>query len=92
MILRELLAEYGITTITAFAARAQMSKAQAWALWHGRNRLGLKLARQIAERTGIPLEKLVTLDPTPPTPSRGRGGPRKHRPPAPEKGAAEGSP
>jgi transcriptional regulator with XRE-family HTH domain len=77
MILRELLAEYGIRTITEFAQRTQMSKAQAWALWHGRNQLGLKLAKQIAQLTGIPVTRLIELEPTPPTPNRGKGGRRR---------------
>ncbi len=85
MILRELLAEYGITTITEFARRAQMSKAQAWGLWHGRAQLGLKLAKQMAQHTGIPLSRLVELEPTPPTPNRGKGG-RRRAPIPPEEG------
>lgn len=77
MILRELLAENGVTTLKDFSTRAQISKSQAWNLWHGRAQLGLKLAKQIAERTGIPLAQLVEVEPTPPTPNRGMGGGRR---------------
>jgi transcriptional regulator with XRE-family HTH domain len=86
MILRELLAEYGITTITEFARRAQMAKSQAWGLWHGHDQLGLKLTRQIAQHTGIPLSRLVEVEPTPPTPNQGKGGGRRvYRPPEEKK-------
>jgi transcriptional regulator with XRE-family HTH domain len=80
MILRELLAEYGITTLTAFAQRAQLSMSHAWNLWHGRAALGLNLAKRIAQETGIPLARLVEVEPTPPTPVRGKGGPRRRSP------------
>ena len=77
MILRELLAEYGITTLKDFYTRVQISKNQGWNLWHGRAQLGLKLAKHIASHTGIPLSRLVELEPTPPTPNRGKGGGRR---------------
>jgi transcriptional regulator with XRE-family HTH domain len=77
MILRELLAEYGMTTLTAFAQRAQLSISHAWNLWHGRATLGLNLAKRIAQQTGIPLARLIEVEPTPPTPYRGKGGPRR---------------
>ena len=80
IILRELLAEYGITTLTAFAQRAQLSMSHAWNLWHGRAALGLNLAKRIAQETGIPLARLVEVEPTPPTPVRGKGGPRRRSP------------
>jgi transcriptional regulator with XRE-family HTH domain len=77
MILRELLAEYGMTTLTDFAKRAQLTKSHAWNLWHGRATLGLNLAKRIAQQTGIPLARLIEVEPTPPTPYRGKGGPRR---------------
>jgi hypothetical protein len=80
MILRELLAEYGMTTLTAFAQRADLSMSHAWNLWHGRAALGLNLAKRMAQQTGIPLTRLVELEPTPPTPVRGKGGPRRRSP------------
>jgi hypothetical protein len=79
MTLRELLAEYEITTLTAFAQRAQLSKSHAWNLWHGRARLGLNLAKHIAQHAGLPLARLIEVEPTPPTPYRGMGGPRRQR-------------
>jgi transcriptional regulator with XRE-family HTH domain len=80
MMLRELLAAYGMTTLTAFAQRAQLTKSHAWNLWHGRATLGLNLAKRLAQRTGIPLAELIAVEPTPPTPYRGRGGPRRQGP------------
>jgi transcriptional regulator with XRE-family HTH domain len=80
MILRDLLAEYGMTTLTAFAQRAQLSMSHAWNLWHGRAGLGLNLAKRLAQQTGIPLARLVEIEPTPPTPARGKGGPRRRSP------------
>jgi transcriptional regulator with XRE-family HTH domain len=86
MILRELLAQNGMPTIKAFALRAKLSRRHAWNLWHGRAQLGLRLARQIAQHTGIPLAQLVDVEPTPPTPNRGKGGRRSaSRPSAEEK-------
>jgi transcriptional regulator with XRE-family HTH domain len=83
MMLRELLAEYGMPTLTAFAQRAQLTTSHAWNLWHGRAALGLKLAKRIAQNTGIPLAELIAVEPTPRTPYRGRGGPRRHATPRP---------
>ena len=80
MLLRKLLAEYGMTTLTAFAQRAQLSMSHAWNLWHGRAGLGLNLAKRIARNTGIPLARLIEVEPTPPTPYRGKGGPRRRSP------------
>lgn len=79
MILRECLQAHGVSTIKDFADRAGLSKSQAWNLWHGRARLGLKLAKQISESLEISLIELIELDPTPRTPPRGKGGPRKYR-------------
>ena len=86
MILRELLAEYGITTLKEFYTRARISKNQGWNLWHGRAQLGLKLAKHIASHTDIPLSRLVEVERTPPTPNRGKGGGRRvSRPPKEDK-------
>jgi transcriptional regulator with XRE-family HTH domain len=80
MILRELLSAHGIDTIKEFSDRGKLSKSHAWNLWHGRSRLGLNLAKALSGNLGIPLAELTTLDPTPITPPRGRGGPRHYRP------------
>jgi transcriptional regulator with XRE-family HTH domain len=90
MILRELLAEYGMTTLTAFAQRADLSLSHAWNLWHGRAALGLNLAKRIAQQTGIPLVRLIEVEPTPPTPVRGKGGPRRRSPLARPRKAPKG--
>jgi transcriptional regulator with XRE-family HTH domain len=79
MILRELLMAYGIDTIKEFGDRSGLSKSQAWNLWHGHSQLGLNLAKKLATNLNIPLADLTTLEPTPPTPPRGRGGARRYR-------------
>ena len=78
MILRELLIAHGIGTIKEFGDRSGLSKSQAWNLWHGRSQLGLNLAKKLSAHLNIPLADLTTLEPTPPTPPRGRGGPRRY--------------
>jgi transcriptional regulator with XRE-family HTH domain len=79
MILRELLREYGITTLTEFARRADLKTSHAWNLWHGRAKLGLQLMRKLSQTLGIPITRLIDLQETPPTPYQGKGGPRKYR-------------
>ncbi len=79
MILREVLIAHGIDTISELARRGGLTIQQAWNLWHGYSQVGLRLAKTLAQRTGIPLEELVTLDPTPKTPSRHPRKPRRPR-------------
>jgi transcriptional regulator with XRE-family HTH domain len=78
MILRDVLNTHGITTVSEFARRADLSIQQAWNLWHGYSQVGLRLAKTIAEHAEIPLAELVSLEPTPKTPPRrprkGHGG------------------
>lgn len=53
-----------------------MSRQQAWLLWHGRTSLGLRTAKRIAVATGIPLEDLAEVDEAVP----GRPRKRPNRP------------
>lgn len=79
MILRDLLIAHGVATIKDFGDRGKISKSQAWNLWHGHARLGLNLAKKLSVNLGISLSELISVDVTPPTPPRGRGGPRRYR-------------
>jgi hypothetical protein len=79
MILRELLAKYEMTSINEFSKGAKLTRRHAWNLWHGRSKLGLNLAKNIELRTGIPLELLVKVEPTPPTPPKPKRGKRGRR-------------
>jgi len=79
MILRELLREYGMTRLTEFAQRADLKMPHAWNLWHGRAKLGLKMMRKLSQHLGIPITRLIDLEPTPQTPYQGKGGPRVYR-------------
>lgn len=49
-----------------------MSRQQAWLLWHGKTTLGLRTAKRIAEATKIPLEDLAEVAEAVPGRPRGR--------------------
>ena len=70
MILRDVLQAHGIQTVGEFARRGHLTIQQAWNLWHGYSQVGLHVAKRIAQDLEIPLEELVTLEPTPKTPAR----------------------
>jgi hypothetical protein len=55
----------------------EMSRQQAWSLWHSKTTLGLRLAKRIAEATRIPLEDLAEVKEAVP------GTPRQRNPRAP---------
>jgi transcriptional regulator with XRE-family HTH domain len=79
MTLREMLEERtDIRTPGALRAKIgsdEMSRQQAWLLWHGRTSLGLRTAKRIAQATGIPLEDLAEVDEA--VPGRPRHRPEK---------------
>jgi transcriptional regulator with XRE-family HTH domain len=62
MTLRERLEAHGISTIAALSKATGLSRQQAWELWHGRASLGLRVAKRIAEGTGVPLAELIDVD------------------------------
>jgi transcriptional regulator with XRE-family HTH domain len=77
MILRDILPAYGITTIQALARQTDMSRQQAWNLWHGKAGVGKAMMKRLHEHLGIPLDALILVEqPTPPKP---RGRPRTSR-------------
>lgn len=59
---------------------AEMSRQQAWLLWHGKTTLGLRTAKRIAEATKIPLEDLAEVAEAVPGRPRERK-PRAHKRP-----------
>lgn len=62
MTLQDLLREHGILTIQEFGQKVRLSKQHAWRLWHGKDRLGLRMAHRIAKATGIPLADLIAVE------------------------------
>lgn len=93
MTLRELIEERTkIRTPGDLRAKigGDMSRQQAWMLWHGKTSLGLRTAKRISIATGIPLEDLAEVDEAVPgkprernssQPHTTRGRPRKRREP-----------
>jgi hypothetical protein len=60
----------------------EMSRQQAWNLWHGRVSLGLRVAKRISQVTKIPLEELAEVDEAVPGKKRGENISRDN-PPSP---------
>jgi transcriptional regulator with XRE-family HTH domain len=65
MTLQDLLKEYGITTIRELTHRTGLSRQQSWNLWHAHAGVGKETLRRLHERLGIPLERLLEVDPVP---------------------------
>jgi transcriptional regulator with XRE-family HTH domain len=89
MKLRDLLDAHGIPTIADFRRRTGLSKAHAWQLWHGEVNIGVRMARRLEARLGIPYTVFLELERERPPAARPPGRPRK-RPPStrrPEEGA-----
>jgi transcriptional regulator with XRE-family HTH domain len=96
MKLRDLLDAHGIPTIAEFRRRTGLSKQHAWNLWHGEANIGLRMARRLEERLGIPYTVFLELERERPPARRPPGRPRKQpasaqspkgRPPIPPKAA-----
>jgi transcriptional regulator with XRE-family HTH domain len=77
MKLRDLLDAHGIPTIAEFRRRAGLSKQHAWNLWHGQVNIGLRMARRLEERLGIPYTVFLELERERPPAARPPGRPRK---------------
>jgi transcriptional regulator with XRE-family HTH domain len=82
MKLRDLLTAHGISTIAEFQRRADLSKQHAWNLWHGQVNIGLRMARRLEERLGIPYTVFLELERERPPAARPPGRPRKRPSPA----------
>jgi hypothetical protein len=95
--LQDLLNDYGITRPIELARAAQIARSDAWAIWHGRRRLGAIVALRLRDTRGVPVEPLLRaeakplatprgrprLHPVVPPSGRGRGRPRLHPQPVP---------
>jgi hypothetical protein len=65
MTLQDLLKEHGIHTIRELTHRTGLSRQQCWNLWHAYAGVGKETLRRLHERLGIPLERLLEVDPVP---------------------------
>jgi transcriptional regulator with XRE-family HTH domain len=77
MKLRDLLNAHGIPTIAEFRRRTGLSKQHAWNLWHGEVNIGLRMARRLEERLGLPYTVFLELERERPPAARPPGRPRK---------------
>jgi transcriptional regulator with XRE-family HTH domain len=62
MTLPELLERYRVYTIRDFADRTELSRQQAWNLWHGVVGLGRRNLQRIHEALGIPFDELMQVE------------------------------
>jgi antitoxin component HigA of HigAB toxin-antitoxin module len=72
MVLREILPDYGVATLTDLARGLGLRKQYAWLLWHGKIALSLELLRRIHETFGVPVEVLMQVTRATPAKRRGR--------------------
>jgi transcriptional regulator with XRE-family HTH domain len=79
VILRELLAQHGVTTIDAFRRQLGVTKQYGWLLWHGKVGLSGEMIRRIHVAFDIPLEQLVQVERE--TPRKRPGPPPRQSPP-----------
>jgi transcriptional regulator with XRE-family HTH domain len=56
MFRRDLLPQYGITSIAALQQRLGLTKRYAWLLWHGKVALSADMMRRLRAELGIPLD------------------------------------
>jgi transcriptional regulator with XRE-family HTH domain len=77
MKLRDLLEAHGIATIAEFRRRTGLSKQHAWNLWHGEANIGLRMARRLEERLGLPYTVFLELERERPPAGRPPGRPPK---------------
>ena len=91
MFLRDLLPQYGITSIAALCQRLGLRKQYAWLLWHGTIALSADMMRRLHDELGVPLEALMQVERAQPAKRRGRKPlrqPPKGRRTPPPKGEA----
>jgi transcriptional regulator with XRE-family HTH domain len=87
MTLQDLLKEYGISTIRELTHRTGLSRQQSWNLWHAYAGVGKETLRRLHERLGIPLDRLLEVDPVP----RRKREPSEQKPPQARKRPASRS-
>jgi transcriptional regulator with XRE-family HTH domain len=84
MTLRELLETKGnVESLMKFRNLTGMSRQQAWALWNGKDTLGLRVAKRIADATGLSLDELAEVDEAVPASRRARKPPTDQPPDMP---------
>jgi transcriptional regulator with XRE-family HTH domain len=72
MFLRDLLPQYGITSIAELRRRLELTKQYAWMLWHGKIALSSDMLRRLHGELGIPLDALLQVERAEPAKRRGR--------------------
>jgi transcriptional regulator with XRE-family HTH domain len=72
MVLKEVLPDYGVATLTDLGRGLGLRKQYAWLLWHGKIALSLELLRRIHEIFGVPVEVLMQVERAEPAKRRGR--------------------
>lgn len=90
MFLRDLLPDYGVSSLTELCQRLGLTKQYAWLLWHGKIALSADMIRRLHAELHIPLEALLQIERA--TPAKRRGRPpkqprRRPRPTPPEASA-----
>lgn len=84
MTIAELFAQHGYQRMCDVAEKVGLSKAHLSNIWYGRDKLGVTLAKRIAEKANIPIADLLYATTMPAPGKRGRpkgtgGRPRKPR-------------
>jgi transcriptional regulator with XRE-family HTH domain len=79
MFLRDLLPQYGVSSIAELCRRLQLTKQYAWLLWHGKIALSADMMRRLHGELGIPLEALMQVERAEPAKRRGRPPQRQRR-------------
>jgi transcriptional regulator with XRE-family HTH domain len=72
MFLRDLLPQYGISSIAALRHRLGLTKQYAWLLWHGKIALSSDVMRRLHGEFDIPFETLMQVERATPAKKRGR--------------------
>jgi plasmid maintenance system antidote protein VapI len=86
MTLQELLRSKGITRPSELAHVLGVDRRSAWRIWHGKRRIGARMALRLFERLGISVHELLRAEAAPDQPPRGRP-PKRQRPPEEERQA-----
>jgi transcriptional regulator with XRE-family HTH domain len=79
MLLRDLLPQYEVPSLSEFRQRLGLTKQYAWMLWHGKIALSADMMRRLHGELGLPLEELMRVERA--TPAKRRGRPPLRPPP-----------
>ena len=72
MLLRDLLPQHAIPSLSEFRQRLGLTKQYAWMLWHGKIALSADMMRRLHGELEIPLEALLQVERATPAKRRGR--------------------